>query len=362
MNSTLKTEIKEVLDIVNKNNPGMITYGSEAPELERISTGSLELDYITGGGVPIGRWTRMYGSTMSTKSLVAIKVMANAQKLGMRCAFIDAENQFDPHWFEKHGVNTEELLVINTSVIEEIGEVIESLLEHIDVFVIDSCSICITNTKLEDGLNARQYMGINARKWKEQFVHLNSRMDKHRNTIIYIDHVNVSFGAGGISTMEPPGGQNMKFISSLSLEFKAGKWQFNRGGTWGDERDTTKKTLSGGSEPDGLKINVRAPKSRLGKPLQTAILTFDLNEGEFDIFEEYFKAAKFFKIVEGTSWLKFSEELQPKYGDKSIRPKELREMLLEDESLRDLIRAKMFNEEYELSEAPEEVGDDNGDE
>lgn len=349
MNQKIAAEIKDTVDFVNKKNPGLITYGNEEPILKRITTGSIELDYISGGGIPVGRWTRLYGGPMSCKSLVAINVLGNAQKEGYRCAFIDAENQFDPNWFEKHGVNTEELLVINTSVIEDIGEVIEALLEQIDVFVIDSCSICITRTKLEDGLNERQYMGINARKWKDQFVHINSVMDKHRNTMVYIDHVNVSFGPSGITTMEPPGGENMKFIASLALEFKKGKWLYERGGTWGEERDTSKKTLSGGTEPDGLRINVRAPKSRLGKPLQTATLTFDLNNGEFDKYEEYFKAAKFFGIVEGASWLKFSEEFHEKYDDKSFRPKDLREMLREDEELREVIKTTMF-------------GDDNGNE
>jgi recombination protein RecA len=310
--------------------------GDQFPPVKRIPTGSLELDYITGGGIPVGRWTRLYGGSGSGKSLTAYKVIGNAQKMGYTCAYVDAEKQYDPEWAEHHGVDTTALIVINSSVIEEIGETVDALLDTVDLFVIDSCSICVSRVKLEDGLNDRQYMGLNARQWQEQFVHLNSHFDHSRNTIIYLDHVRVQFGMGGISSLKPPGGKAMEFISSLTLEYKQGKWLWKRDGIFSDTRNTSQKTLSGGTEADGMEIKVKCQKSRVSKQFRTANLYLDLEEGSFDWVEEYFKAAKFFKIVEGAAWLKFEG------SDKSLRPKEVKEMIREDEELREKIRNRMM--------------------
>lgn len=332
-----QTEITQIVQHLRKNlGDNIVLKGNEFPNPKRIPTGSLELDYITNGGIPVGRWTRIYGGPSSGKTLTTYKILANAQRLGYTCAYINAEQQYESEWAQKQGVNIDDLLVIETSVIEEVGETIEALMGVVDLFIVDSCSTCIPRVKLEDGLNDREYMGINARKWKDQFLHLNSRFDHSRNTIIYIDHVNVQFGSGGIAPLKPPGGKFMEFISSMTLEFQQGSWLWNRDGVFSDVRNTSQNTLSGGTEADGVAVRVQCKKSRVGKPFKTARLVLDLEEGQFDEIEEYFAAAKFFKFVTGGSWLK------QKDSEKSIRPKEFKEILRNDPELRAEIRKTMM--------------------
>ena len=324
-------EIQSIMDKINEKDPGLITEGNYFAEIEKIPTGSVELDYITGGGIPIGRMSRFYGGAGTGKSLVSLQVIANAQKMGMTCAIIDIEKQYSPKWAAKQGVDTEKLLVINTSVIEDAGEIIEALLPEVDLFVIDSCSMGVSRESQEDGLNGRKYYGGNSMPWKTQFVHLNNVMDKFRNVIIYLDHVTVNFGPMGVTTLTPPGGKMMEHASSTTLEFKRGKWLWKRDGVFSDTRDTSKKTVSGGTEPDAIEVKVQCVKTRMTSPLKTANLFLDFTEGKFDSTEEYYKTAKFYGIVTGTSWVKIDGD------DKSYRPKEVRAMIAEDEELREKI-------------------------
>lgn len=325
------SEVDSILEKVNKDKPGMVTYGDNFAKTIMIPTGSLELDYITGGGIPVGRFARFYGGAGTGKSLISLKVIANAQKMGYKCALVDIEKQYTPDWARHQGVQVEDLLVINTSVVEDTGEIIEALMSEIDLFVIDSCSMAVSRVALEDGLNGKQYYGGNAKQWKEQFIHLNKFMDKTRNTIIYLDHVTVNFGMGGITSLTPPGGKMMEHASSTTLEFKRGKWLWNRDGIFSDTRDTSKKTVSGGTEPDGVEAKVQCVKTRMTNPFKTANLHLDLRNGRFDVIEEYYRAAKYFGIVEGSSWVKLEGD------DKSYRPKEVRAMIAEDEELQQRI-------------------------
>lgn len=332
-------EIELILDKINKDNPGIITHGDEFAESVMIPTGSLELDYITGGGIPVGRFTRLYGGAGTGKSLVSLKIIANAQKMGYKCAIVDIEKQYTPTWAAHQGVNTEELLVINTSVLEDTGEIIEALMSEVDLFVIDSCSMAVSRVALEDGLNGKQYYGGNAKQWKEQFIHLNNHMDRTRNTIIYLDHVTINFGMGGITSLTPPGGRMMEHASSTTLEFKRGKWLWERDGVFSDTRDTSKKTISGGTEPDGVEVKVQCVKTRMTNPFKTANLFLDIRKGKFDDVEEYYRAAKFSGIVTGTSWVKIDGD------DKSYRPKEVRAMIAEDEELKERIAKSVLERE-----------------
>jgi recombination protein RecA len=105
-----------------------VNRGDEEPPVGRIPTGSLELDYATGGGVPIGRWSRFYGGPSSGKSVKCWNVIANAQKMGMTCAYYNAEKQFTEDFAKQHGVDTHNLMILQGTVIEDIGEILEGLM------------------------------------------------------------------------------------------------------------------------------------------------------------------------------------------------------------------------------------------
>ena len=338
---TEKDEIKELINKINKEyGKDKIKHGDDFPEIERIKTGSLELDYITGGGIPIGRWTRFYGAAGSGKSKVCYKVIANAQERGMTCAYYNSEKQYTPEFAAAHGVNVKNLLIVEGTIIEDIGEIMESLMESIDLHVIDSCSSTVSRVELDDGLNEKEYMAIRPRKWAKQFSFVNERFDQSRNCVILIDQVRVAFGATGITTLAPPGGKFMEHVSSMSLLFKKSKWLYSReDGSLADTKSSTSPTLSGDLEPDGAEIQIRCEKSRVCRPFRSARIKLNLSTNEFDWIAEYVDAAKYFGMVKVKGgWYKVEGM------EASLRPKEYRNLLYNDKLLREEIYNRMMKE------------------
>jgi recombination protein RecA len=312
--------------------------GSEEPPVGRISTRSLELDYITGGGIPIGRWSRFYGPSSSGKSIKCWHVAAEAQAMGKVVAYYNAEKQFTDDFARKQGVDTDKLILIQGTIIENIGEIMEGNMDDIDVHIIDSCSSCITRTELADGLNEKEYYAIRARKWAQQFAFVNERFDQNRHVIILVDQVRTKIGGGPATVYEPPGGKYMEHVSSMTVEFaQSSKLWYDSDGLLEDKRNTRQKTLSGGTEADGVTIQATVRKSRVCRPFRVARMKLDLNLLEFDLIDEYIKAAKYFGVLESSpGWVKLPGE------EKSIRPRELRERLVEDISLKNQIREEVL--------------------
>lgn len=325
--------IGEIIKRLDKEykDEGIATIGSSEPEVDRIKLPSLELNYITGGGIPIGRWTRLYGQSRAGKSKTVWWTIAEAQRMGMTVAYVNAEKQYTPQFAELHGVDNDNLLVLNTTVIEKIGEIVESILPEVDLVAIDSCTSTITETELADGLNEKEYRAIRARRWAQQFAFIQERFDHHRNTIMLVDQIrdNMSMAGG----MKAPGGRYMEFISSMTLEYRMGGWLFMRDGVLSDTAPTNQPTMSGGQEADGYQMQVRCVKSRVCRPFRQARLNIDLATHEHDAIEEFWKAAKHFDVVEKNgSWYKY-----PPGAEKSIRKEDFRKMLREDSDLRDKI-------------------------
>lgn len=314
--------------------------GDDQPPVSKIPTGSLELDYATGGGIPVGRWTRMYGGPSSGKSTKCWNIISNAQKLGYTCAYYNAEKQYTAEFAEKQGVDVSNLLVVETSVIEDIGEIMEGLLDDIDIHIIDSCSSTISRTEMADGLNEREYIGIRPKRWATQFSFVNERFDTKRNCIILVDQVRIKGIGTGFTSEGPPGGKYMEHVSSMTIEFRRGGYLwYDKDNILTDTRNTKQKTLSGSAEPDGVEIKAKVVKSRVCRPFRTANMKFDLNLLEFDSIDELIRSAKFFGTIEASGgWMKLPGE------EKSIRPREFRTRLEEDESLRQEIVAKALEE------------------
>src|SRR5512147_1158717 len=104
------TTLDRALATINKTfGDGSVRKASTKPILRRIPTGSLGVDYAIGGGVPLGRWCHWYGGKGSAKTLIAYNTIAQAQAMGLKCAYYNMEKQFDPVWAAKHGVDTDAL-------------------------------------------------------------------------------------------------------------------------------------------------------------------------------------------------------------------------------------------------------------
>lgn len=288
-------ERDEIVSRIERKYEGDIRRGDETPEYAGISTGSLELDAAMGGkGVPQGQWTRFYGGYSSTKTLTAYNVIAEAQKLGLLCAYYNVEKQYHKEFVELRGVDTKELTIVEGTSVEGIGEKMEALLGVAHLHVIDSCSIAVS----EDELNAdiRDWRpGITARAWGKVFRRLNERFDHRENTVILIDQVRVNFRTG---SEDPAGGKVFDHQSSMSVLFKKGGWLYRNEHDYIDDKAKQQKGISGQTEPAGIEIKARVEKSRVCRPFRTATMRFDLDKLDFDRDFEYVKAAKFFEIVD----------------------------------------------------------------
>lgn len=295
----------EIVNALEKRYAGTILRGDEVDSPSRIPTGSLELDYITEGGIPMGRWTRMYGGYSSTKTRTCWEIVRQAQKMGLECVYYNVEKQFDVAAANRAGVDTAELTLVQGTTIEETAEKMESLLGVAHLHIIDSCSNAVSVDELNADLTDWR-PGLMARAWGKALRRCHERLGED-NAAILIDQLRMNFGKRGQqATEEPPGGRFLNYLSSMNMNFRRGKWLFyDKKGFLVDDlkKAQTKKTLSGALEPDGREITVRCEKSRVGRPELSATLAFDMNEYAFDYDFEYVKALKYLGLVtQSGSW------------------------------------------------------------
>jgi recombination protein RecA len=325
-----------VVNALEKRYKGTILRGDEHDIPLRIPTGSLELDYITGGGIPMGRYTRMFGGYSSTKTRTCWSVIAQAQAMDLECVYYNVEKQYHKEAVERVGIDTSRLIVIDGSTIEEIGEKLEAMLGVAHLHVIDSCSNAVSIDELDANLTDWR-PGLMARAWGKVFRRAHERFDANENTVIMVDQLRANFGGRGKGgSEEPPGGKFLNFLSSMNLNFRRGKWLFYDKNGYLSEHGIKKEGLSGHVDPDGREIVVRCEKSRVGRPEQSASLHFDLGNYTFDYDWEYIKAMKYLGFVEasGTWW---------SYQNGSGKPKKfqgdggLRDLLDENPDLREQI-------------------------
>lgn len=309
-------ERDEIIARINRKYEGDLRAGDQMEECDGISTGSLELDAAMGGkGVPQGRVTRFYGGYSSTKTLTTYNVIAEAQKMGLTCAYYNIEKQYVPEFVEARGVATSELTIVEGTTIEEIGEKLESLLGVVHLHVIDSCSAAVS----EDELNAdiRDWRpGIGSRAWGKVWRRINERFDHHENTMILVDQVRTNFKTGG---EDAAGGRMVGHQSSMSVSFKKGGWLYRNADGILDEKAKIEKGASGQAEPSGMEIRARVEKSRVCRPFRTATLRLDLDSLNFDRTFELVKAAKHYKVVEARGSYFYLDGEKIGQGDKALR-------------------------------------------
>mgnify|MGYP000930157102 CR=1 FL=1 len=305
----------DIVRKINKKYNDSIRNGDSFESANRISTGSLELDIALGGGVPIGRWTRFYGGWSSTKTLTALRVIGNAQRMGLACAYYNVEKQYDPEFAELLGVDSKKLTVVEGTTVEEIVEKMEGLLLVRHLHVIDSCTMAVSEDELE--ASVRDWRpGITARAWGKGFRRLNERFDSTENTAILIDQTRVDFKTGSENAA---GGRVFDFQSSSSVMFRKGKWLWKNDKGILDPDAKQKKGSSGQVEPEGIEVNVRVDKSRVGRPLRTATVRLDLETKALDDLFELSKAARYYGIIDTTSVGRYEYKGHKMHGEPALR-------------------------------------------
>ena len=186
------------------------------------STGSLGLDIALGiGGLPKGRVIEVYGPESSGKTTLTLHVIAEAQKMGGTCAFIDAEHALDPGYAKKLGVNIDELLISQPDTGEQALEIADTLVksEGIDLLVIDSVAALVPRAELE-GEMGDSLPGLQARLMSQALRKLTSSISKTNTMVVFINQLRMKIGVMFGSPETTTGGNALKFYSSVRLDIR----------------------------------------------------------------------------------------------------------------------------------------------
>jgi len=193
-----------------------------ALDVESISTGSLSLDLALGiGGLPKGRVTEIYGPEASGKTTLALQVVAESQKTGGICGFIDAEHALDPVYAKKLGVKTEELLISQPDTGEQALEIADTLIKSgsISVLVIDSVAALTPRAELE-GEMGEHHVGLQSRLMSQALRKLTSSISKTNTMVIFINQIRMKIGVMFGNPETTSGGNALKFYSSVRLDIR----------------------------------------------------------------------------------------------------------------------------------------------
>jgi len=191
-------------------------------DVETISTGSLGLDIALGvGGLPRGRVVEIYGPESSGKTTLALHTIAEAQKLGGICAFVDAEHALDPVYARKLGVNTDDLLISQPDAGEQALEIADTLVRSgaIDVLVVDSVAALVPRAELEGEMGDVQ-PGSQARLMSQALRKLTASISKSRTMVIFINQIRMKIGVMYGSPETTSGGNALKFYASVRLDIR----------------------------------------------------------------------------------------------------------------------------------------------
>ena len=187
-----------------------------------ISTGSLGLDIALGiGGLPKGRVVEIYGPESSGKTTLTLQVIAEAQKKGGTCAFVDAEHALDPDYAEKLGVNVDDLIVSQPDTGEQALEVTDMLVRSgaIDVLVVDSVAALTPRAEIE-GEMGDHYVGLQARLMSQALRKLTSNIKQANCLVIFINQIRMKIGVMFGNPETTTGGNALKFYSSVRLDIR----------------------------------------------------------------------------------------------------------------------------------------------
>jgi recombination protein RecA len=220
-NKALETALSQIERSYGKGSIMKLGQG-QLQQIEAVSTGSIAIDWALGiGGLPKGRIIEIFGPESSGKTTLALSSLAQAQKKGGTCAFIDAEHALDPVYAEKLGLNIDELIISQPDTGEQSLEIVDTLVRSgaIDVIVVDSVAALVPKAELEGDMGD-SHMGLQARLMSQALRKLTGSVAKTNCIVIFINQIRMKIGVMFGSPETTTGGNALKFYSSVRIDIR----------------------------------------------------------------------------------------------------------------------------------------------
>ena len=296
-------------------------------DVDAISTGSLAIDACLGvGGLPRGRIIEIYGPESSGKTTLALQAIAECQKTGGKCAFIDAEHAIDPRYAKALGVDVDELILSQPDSGEQALEITEVLIKSgaIDLIVVDSVAALVPQAEL-DGEMGDSNIGLHARLMSKAMRKLAGAMNANNCTTIFINQlrekVGVMFGNPEVTT----GGRALKFYSTIRVEVRKSE------------------AIKDGQDVIGNKVNVKVAKNKVAPPFKSCTVEIYYGEGISHISEIVSLGVELGIIDKSGSWFSYKGE-KIGQGSEAVRAYLIANPSI-DEEITSEIKTKLFNKE-----------------